>query len=40
VSDAEGPSGPRRTRVELGDSPMRINARLTGGARLTVRLSA
>lgn len=40
VADAEGPSGPRRTRLELGDAPMRINARLTGGARLAVRLSA
>lgn len=40
VADSEGPSGPHRTRLRLGDAPLRINARLTGGARLTVRLSA
>lgn len=40
IADREGPSGPRRMRLRLGDAPVRINARLTGGARLTVRLTA
>ena len=40
IADREGPSGPRRMRLRLGGAPVRINARLTGGARLTVRLTA